>query len=129
MGRASNRKKQRRELAAKGLSNPIIRKAVAISARGKVVNELQKATTDEQIEVLSSISPSKVGKALIKKAPKEMDKGIKELQKQGKRVTAEELCREIRETPSFLQMSEEAGVPYKWYEELAKQRMEAHKIK
>jgi len=91
MGRASNRKKVRRGLAAKGLSNPVVRKAVAITARGKVVSELKKATTDEQIEVLSEISQSKVGKALMKKAPKEMDKGIKELQKQGREVTVKEL--------------------------------------
>ncbi len=128
MGRASNRKKARRELAAKGLSNPVIRKAIAVTSKSKVVEELNKATTDEQIEVLSGISQSKVGKALMKKAPKEMDKGIKELQKQGREVTVKELCKEIRETPAFLKMSEDAGVPYKWYEELAKQRMEAKSI-
>jgi len=131
MGKASNRKKERRDLAVKGLSNPIGRKAVAIASRGKVISELKKATTEEQVEVLDSISPSKkvrkVGKALMKKAPKEMDIGVKNLLKQGKKVTVKELCREIRETPSFLKMSESAGVPYEWYENLAKSKVEALK--
>lgn len=129
MGRASNKKKQRRELVAKGLSNPVVRKAVALSSRGKVVSELQKANIEEQVEVLNTISPSKLGKALIQKAPSEMDKGIRKLQKESREITVNELCREIRETPSFLQMSEQAGVPYSWYEELAKQRIEAFGIK
>ena len=81
MGRASNRKKARREAAAAGLSNPIVRKATALATHNKVVKELQSASTEEQLEVLGSISPSKVGKAIMKKAPGQMDKGIRKLQK------------------------------------------------
>ena len=128
MGKASRRKKERREAMKSGLGNPIARKAVAIASRGAVIDELKKATTEEQIEVLGSVSPSKVGKALIQKAPREMDKSIRNLQKTGKKVTVKELCREIRETPSFLNMSEQAGVSYAWYEELAKERMKKHGI-
>ena len=128
MGKASRRKKERREVAKSGLGNPIARKAVAIASRGAVIDELKKATTEEQIEVLGSVSPSKVGKALMRKAPREMDKGIRNLQKTDKKVTVKELCREIRETPSFLRMSEQAGVTYAWYENLAAERMKSHGI-
>src|SRR3989304_1837002 len=104
MGKASNRKKEHRRLAALGLSNPVARKAVAVASRDAVISELKKASTEEQIEVLASVSPSKVGKAIMRKAPAEMDKGIKELQKKDVPVTVENLCAEIKSTPGFLTM-------------------------
>ena len=126
MGKASNRKKEHRRLAALGLSNPVARKAVAVASRDAVISELKKASTEEQIEVLASVSPSKVGKAIMRKAPAEMDKGIKELQKKDVPVTVENLCAEIKSTPGFLTMCEQAGLSLEWFESLAKERMEAH---
>ncbi len=126
MGKASNRKKEHRRLAALGLSNPVARKAVAVASRDAVISELKKASTEEQIEVLASVSPSKVGKAIMRKAPAEMDKGIKELQKKDVPVTVDNLCAEIRSTPGFLVMCENAGLSLEWFESLAKERMKAH---
>ena len=123
MGKASRIKRERREGLASGLNNPIARTAVKVASRSAVLRELSQASTEDNIEVLSRVSLTKVGKALIKKAPHEMDKGIRRLQREGKEVTVKELCREIRESSSFLKMSENAGVPYRWYEELAKERI------
>ena len=78
--------------------------AVKLASRGAVVDELGKATTEEQIEVLGSISPSKVGKAIMKKAPREMDKGIAKLRGMGKPVTVDNLLEEARTTSGFLDM-------------------------
>lgn len=119
MGKASRHKKDRKA----GLNNPIARKAVAIASRGAVINELKNATTEEQIKVLSSISPSKVGKAIMREALGEMDKGIRNLLSSGREVTVDELLKEARNTPGFLQMCENAGVLYSWFEQLACDRM------
>ena len=126
MGKASNRKKERREVLATGLSNPITRRAVSIASRGAVIGELKKTSTEEQIEVLASISPSKVGKAIMRKAPAEMDKGIKKLRREGTPVTVDALCADIKSTPGFLPMCEQAGLSLEWFENLAKKRMEAY---
>lgn len=122
MGKASNRKKSRRER----LDSPLARTAVKIAARGGVVSKLQAASTEDQIETLgATVSASKLGKALMRKAPGEMDKGIKAFRKLGKPVTVKNLLQDVRTTPGFLKMSEDAGVPYEWYENLAKERMMA----
>src|SRR3972149_3242574 len=115
MGRRDRERRERiragteTSIAAGVLDNLVARKAVALASRGTVIAELQKAETSEQIDVLSSISPSKVGKAIRRKAPSEMDKGIRTLQKQGKLVTINALCAEIKSTPGFLAMCEQAG--------------------
>lgn len=124
MGR---RNRERIERIQAGLENPIARTAVKIAARSGVVAELKKASTDDQVEVLSTtVDATRLGRALMKEAPGEMDKGIRKLQKEGRPVTVDELCREIRENVAgFRTMSENAGVPLSWYEDLAGKRMEA----
>jgi hypothetical protein len=107
----------------RGLNNPIARTAVKLASRGKVIETLSAASTEEQIEVLGSISPTKVGKAIMRKAPKEMDAGIAKFRKLGKKITVDALLEEVRTTPGFLVMCESAGVPYSWFEELAQERM------
>ena len=113
-----------------GLGNPIARKMVAAASRQGVVNELRKASTEDQIDVLNRTvagqHPSKLREAIQKKAPGEMDKGIKKLRKEGKEVTVDILCAEIKSTPGFLKMCENAGLSLEWFESLAKKRMEAH---
>ena len=62
----------------------------------------------------------------MKKAPKLMDDGIRRIKQEGRTVTVEELCREVRNNVGgFLDMSESAGVLLEWYENLARERMEA----
>jgi hypothetical protein len=95
-----------------------------------VIDELRKAETSDQIDVLNSqvasTKPSKLRKAITSKAPSEMDKGIKKLQKEGKAVSVDALCAETKSTPGFLSMCERVGLDLAWFEKLAKERMEAH---
>lgn len=122
--------KQRVQARNAALSNPVARKAVAFASRGAVIDELRKAETSDQIDVLNgqvaSARPDKLRKAIASKAPREMDKGIKKLQKEGKDVTVDALCAEIKSTPGFLSMCERVGLDLEWFEKLAKERMEAH---
>lgn len=117
-------------ISAKALDNPVARKAVAFASRGAVVAELRKAEISDQIDVLNSqvvsSRPDKLRKAMASKAPKEMDKGIKRLQKEGKNVSVDALCVEIKTAPGFLPMCERIGLDLAWFEKLAKERMEAH---
>jgi len=64
-------------------------------------------------------------KAIMAKAPGEMDKAIKKYRKQGKEITVESLLVEVRSEPGFLAMCERVGLGYGWFERLAKERMEA----
>jgi len=116
-------------ISARVLDNPVARKAVAFASRGAVIDELRKAETSDQIDVLNgqvaSARPDKLRKAIASKAPGEMDKGIKKLQKEGKNVTVDALCAEIKSTPGFLAMCERVGLDLTWFEKLAKERMEA----
>jgi len=108
------------------LRNPVSRKLAAFASRKGVVEELSKGTTGEQINRLNELSGSgslpdrKLKEAIMKKAPKEMDKGIKKFQKQGKSVSVNSLLTEVRTEPGFLKMCERVGLPYSWFEELAK---------
>jgi len=117
-------------ISAKALDNPVARKAIAFASRGAVINELRKAETSDQIDVLNSqvasSRPDKLRKAITSKAPKEMDEGIKKLQKEGKPISVDALCAEIKSTPGFLSMCERVGLDLEWFKKLAKERMEAH---
>lgn len=127
------KKKLHKEKVAKRnalLSNPLARGAVAVASRGKVIDELNRASTEDQIQALNgtvaSSRPDKLRKALESKAPGEMDKAIRKFQKEGKTVTVELLTEEIRATPGFLSMCERVGLTITWFEDLARKRMEAH---
>ena len=136
MGRRDRERIQRiqagleKPISAKALSNPVARKAIAFASRGAVIDELRKAETSDQIDVLNSqvasARPDKLRKAIAGKAPREMDKGIRKLQKEGKAVTVDALCFETKNTPGFLSMCERVGLDLAWFEKLAKERMEAH---
>lgn len=106
------------------------RSAIGLASRGHVVEELRGASIDDQINVLNgqvaASRPDKLRQALISKSPREMDKGIKKLQKEGKAVTVDALCAEVKTTPGFLAMCERVGLNLAWFEKLAKERMEAH---
>lgn len=116
-------------LTTKTLDNPLARRAVALASRGAVIDKLRKAETVDQIDVLNrqvaSSRPDKLRNAIASKAPGEMDKGIKKLQKEGKVVSVDALCAEIKSTPGFLAMCERVGLDLAWFEKLAKERMEA----
>ena len=119
---------EEQSIAAQILSNPTVRRTVAVASKGAVLRELRNASTEEQIGVLGSISPSKVGRAIMKNAAKEIDEGIQTFLRQGRKVTVDGLLEEARNTPGFLDMCAGTGVSYKWFEELARERMVEHGI-
>ena len=132
MGKKDKLHKQRvRERNAQlGLGNTVARKAVSFASHGAVISELRATSLDDQLDVLNgrvaSTRPDKLKNALTSKAPAEMDKGIKKLQKQGEPVTVDALCAEIKATPGFLAMCERVGLSLEWFEKLASERMAVH---
>ncbi len=116
----------------KALGNPISRKLAAFASRKGVVEELSKGTTGEQVNRLNELSGSgslpdrKLKEAIMRKAPGEMDKGIKKYQKQNKEINVKSLLTEVRAEPGFLKMCERVGLSYAWFEELAGSRMKEH---
>lgn len=133
MGRRARERRERIEL---GLETPIagrvVKKVLAVSSRGGVIKELSKGTVSEQLNKLNELvgtgmlPESRFKKAIMSKAPKEMDRAIKKFRKKGKEITVDSLLVEVRETPGFLKMCKSAGLDYGWFERLAKERMEAH---
>lgn len=128
-------KRERRERVAAGKEAPfrsgisrVGRAAIGMAARGDVINTLKAADTVDQIEALdqtaAQTNPNKLKKAIMRNAPKEMDKAIKKFRKEGKPVTVDALCAEIKSTPGFLAMCERVGLDLQWFENLARERME-----
>jgi len=115
-------------------SNPLGRIALRQASRKGVVEELSKGTVTDQIAELDSLHGTgelpggKLANAIRSKAPGEMDKAIKKFQKQGKEVTVDSLCAEIKSTPGFLQMCNNAGITLEWFEDLARERMKAYGV-
>lgn len=132
MGKNSKEHRQRVARRNALLNNPLARGAVALASRGKVIDELNRATTAEQIEVLNDVvaprDSGKLRRAIERRAPREMDKGITKLLKEGREVTVEALTEEVKTTPGFLGMCEKVGLTLGWFEDLARKRMEANKI-
>ncbi len=112
--------------------NSIVRKAIAFASRSQVVDQLRQALTEDQIDVLERTvagrRPDKLRQALMSKTPGEMDKAIKKFQHEGKPVTVDTLCAEIKSTPGFLKMCERVGLDLAWFQNLAKERMEVHNL-
>ena len=124
MGKNKKAHKQKVSMRNAMLNNPLARGAVAVASRGKVINELNRSSTQDQIEALNGTvatkSPDKLRSALESKAPSEMDKAIRKFLKEGKTVTVDTLTAEIQSTPGFLSMCERVGLTLEWFEELAK---------
>ncbi len=118
--------------ARKGLGNPLTRKLAALRARGGVKKELSKGSVENQTDRLNelvgtgTLSERKLKESIMRKAPGEMDKGIKKFQKQGKEITEESLLSEVRSSAGFLKMCAKVGLDYDWFVRLARERMEAH---
>ena len=132
--RAQKRTDKGRERVRRLALNPVGRAVLKRASRGGVVKELSQGTTEDQIGKLDSIQGTgelpggDLAKAIKKKAPKEMDKGIKKLQKEGKEVTVDALCAEVKSTPGFLKMCSNVGITLEWFEDLARERMKMHEI-
>jgi hypothetical protein len=127
MGKKKEKHRQKVQARNAILNNPVARGAVALASRGKVIDKLNRASTDDQIHVLdsqvASTSPDKLKQAIMSHAGKEMDKAVVKFRKEGKPVTVDSLTAEIRSTPSFLKMCDRVGVTLEWFENLARERM------
>ena len=131
MGR---RARERIERIRAGLETPIAgrvaKKVLAVSSRKGVIEELSKGTVSEQTNKLNelvgtgALPSGRLAKAIINKAPKEMDKAIKKFLRKGKEITVDSLLAEVRSDKGFLKMCEGVGLDYGWFEKLAKERME-----
>lgn len=132
--RAQKRTDKGRERARKLALNPVGRAVLRRASHGGVVKELSKGSTEDQIGRLDSLQGTgelpggKLAKAIRDKAPGEMDKAIKKFQGEGKEITVDNLCAEIKSTPGFLAMCERAGIALEWFEDLARERMRRHEI-
>lgn len=112
------------ERAQRMASNPIGRGILRRASRQGVIDKLSKGDVTQQIENLRGAVPGgELAKAIKSKAPKEMDKAIRKFKKEGREISVDTLCVEVKSTPNLL-----AIVPLEWFEDLAKQRMEVHGI-
>ena len=115
--------------AKQHLANGNVRSAVTKTVGQVAVKEMSKGSTADQIDRLDRMTGTgelpggKLRDAIKSKAPSEMDKGIRKLQKQHKEVTVEALTAEAKSTPGFLTMCAKVGIPLSWFEDLARERM------
>ena len=111
--------------------NPIGRQILKRASHKGVVEELSKGDVTDQVHRLDSMAGTgelpggELARTIKSKAPKEMDKAIKKFKKQGKEITVESLCTDIKSTPGFLQMCNNVGITLEWFEDLARERMKA----
>jgi hypothetical protein len=123
LGKASRLKKERQ---LRALQSP--------KAHETVVKELSKGNTDTQIGKLielNGINPkfqSAIKDSILKNAPKEMDKAIAKYKKINKPITIESLTKEVRENKQFLALCNKNGITIEYFENLAKNRMEANNL-
>ena len=118
--------------AGAALRNPVVRKVAEAVARRSVVKELSKGSVDDQTARLNELRESgelpqsNLRDSVVSNAPGEMDKAIGKFIKKGKPVTVDTLCAEVRNNQSFLKMCTGVGLDLSWFENLARERMEAY---
>lgn len=129
MGR---RDKERIERIRQGLEDPIARQQVKERSYKGVVRELSRGGIAERIQRLDEmvntgiVATNRMGRAIMDSAPAEMDKAIRKFKKEGTLVTVDNLMREIRTDTRFQNLCAHSGVPISWFEQLARERMEAN---
>ncbi len=132
MGKGNRLRAARAALAESALRNPVVKKAVETVVHHKVARELSKGSVDDQTGRLNelreqgALPQSNFRDSILNNAPAEMDKGIRKFTKRGKPVTVDTLCAEVRNNQSFLKMCAGVGIDLAWFENLARERMEAH---
>lgn len=123
MGKASRLKKERQ---LRALQSP--------KAHETVVKELSKGSIDDQVNKLIELTgvnnkfQSAIKDSILKNAPKEMDKAIEKYKKVGKPITVESLTKEVRDNKQFLALCSKNGISLEYFEDLARQRMEANNL-
>ena len=128
------RDRERIERIRAGLESPIARQDLANRSHKGVVKELSKGSVEDQTNRLQtlvgegSLSGGKLRSTIMKNASGEMDKAIQKFQKKNKEISVDSLLGEVRGQPGFLGMCERVGLDYAWFENLARERMEANGI-
>jgi len=128
---SKNQKRKKTRRPNWTLKNPIARKVVKHASHRAVVEELRSGTVDDQTGRLDELvrhnmlPKNRLAQAIMDKAPYEMDKAIRKFRKDGKEVSVDTLCADIRNQKGFQQMCANVGVSVEWFEDLAKARMEA----
>ncbi len=118
--------------AAVAVRNPVVKRVAEAVARRSVVKELSKGSVDDQAARLDELRgsgelpQSNLRDSIVSNAPGEMDKAIRKYLKKGKPVTVDTLCAEVRNNQSFLKMCTGVGLDLSWFENLARERMEAY---
>lgn len=64
-----------------------------------------------------------VKQQILQNSPVEMDKAIVKFHAMGKPVNPDSLLEDARNTPDFFAVCEKLGIPYSWFEQLAKDRI------
>ena len=91
-----------------------------------VVGQLQTQSASSQIAFLrgaldsGKLSPEKLKLALVNKAPGEMAKGAKRINKKGSKPTVDELMRDIRKDAEFMALASRVGLDEEYFINLAK---------
>lgn len=113
------------------LNNPVTRTLIKRQAHKPVEHALSEGSTQEQVGRLSELAQHydpvkiKLKKTIMDKAPREMDKAIRKFRAEGKEVTVDSLCSEVRSDAGFRSLCGTIGLELAWFEELAQERMEA----
>ena len=90
------------------------------------VGQLQAQSTSNQVAFLrgsldsGKLAPEKLRKALVNKAPSEMAKGAKRINKKGNKPTVDELMRDIRKDGEFMVLANRVGLDEEYFINLAK---------
>ena len=120
-----------RERVARVAGNPVGRRVLAASSRRGVVDELSRGSVGDQVGRLDELVEAgalpdrKLRDAIMAKAPREMDKAIRKFRKQGREITVDGLCHEVKTEPGFLATCERVGLSLEWFEDLARGRIAA----
>lgn len=123
--------KNRRVHAAKVLArNERAREQVS----GVAVSALKKKSTKSQIEFLSEslgmgeLSSSKLRKAFVQNAPKEMRKGAERLIKKGITPTVDLLMGDYRKESKFRELTARLGLDERWFFKLAEDECRRRRV-
>ena len=123
------RNRERIERIRAGLEEPRAAQIAKKMGRPLVEKELLKGTDEERINRLDSLvstgdlKADKLRASIMDNAPAEMDKAIRKYQKEGKEISVDTLCHEVRTDLPFRTTCQRVGIPLSWFEDLARERM------
>ncbi len=120
-----NKKKKREKQGRLNRFKQKVAKKVLGRKKKEVVGQLQTQSTSRQVAFLRSaldsgkLAPEKLRKALVNKAPSEMAKGAKNIVKQGRTPTVDELMKDIRKDGEFMALAGRVGLDEDYFIKIA----------